>query len=154
IDLAKAYMATQYIDRTLGTDSPMGGTQFEALSGAVRLALRKDGERQVTFTAGVTKPIHVATKNPTATAVSAPGPDVEIAATDRQNGAAAAAANAVAPTTTCGGGLAVGPGTLKISSNKVAEPVTVPAGKCLTGNDMPAVGAHPLLGALSVVDCP
>jgi hypothetical protein len=57
-------------------------------------------------------------------------------------------------TTTFGGGLAVGPGTLTLSSTKVAEPLTVPAGKCLTSAATVPAGAHPILGALSVVDCP
>ncbi len=65
--------------------------------------------------------------------------------------------SAVAPvpaTGTFSGGLKIGAGTLTLSSNRSAQPVVVPAGKCLTGGSMPAADAHPLLGKLAVVDCP
>jgi hypothetical protein len=62
---------------------------------------------------------------------------------------------ASAPATpTFAGGIKVGPGTLTLSSSKVADPIVVPAGKCLTHNPAPAAGANPLLGGVMVVDCP
>jgi hypothetical protein len=69
-------------------------------------------------------------------------------------GGAAASVASVPATPSFGGGLAVGPGTLTLSSSKLAAPVVVPAGKCLTHQANPPPGAHPILGALAVVDCP
>lgn len=298
-DLAKAYAASQFIDQTLGTDSPMGDQRLEALEGVVRVSLRKDGERKATFALSVLQAIHVAMKDTN----GAPGPDVRLAATDpvfalsadgvaqtatlkldmgaldvladwnpqgapgtipnrdlhvavggltgsttftenndevvakglgigtssvRVRGASivelglnpsdqhrfdlrvsldaagqphfdvtprfdlsvglhfgAVAADfarenqppswvldetyavkldnggqtstiAGAPATdTFGGGLKVGPGSLTLSTTASGvPPVVVPAGKCLTGNSTPPSGAHPILGALQVVDCP
>jgi hypothetical protein len=296
-DLAKAHTATAFIDQTLGNDSPVG-TQFEALAGTVRVSLRKDGEKKVTFAVSVPAAIHVATKS----AAGALGPDVQIAATDplialaadgvaqtatttvnvgavdvltnwnpqgtfgqtpnrdlhvavggltgattftegveelvskglgigatsvqvrgmsifdldlnpsdmrrfdlrvsidaagephfevtprfdlslglhfglitndfvRESpppsytldevyrirldpGGATATVATVPASGTFMGGLAVGAGTLTLSSTKVADPIVVPAGKCLTGVSTVPPGAHPILGALSVVDCP
>src|SRR4029077_5814106 len=48
MDLPKAYQATRIIEQTLGTDSP-SDAHFDALSGKVRLAVHKDGEKKVTF---------------------------------------------------------------------------------------------------------
>jgi len=297
-DLAKAHTATTFIDQTLGSDSPMGGTQFEQLEGTVRVSLRKDGDKKVTFAVSLPAAIHVATRSASGTL----GPDVQVAATDplialAADGVAQAATATVnlgavdvlanwnpqsisgqtpnrdlhvavggltgATTFTEGikelvskglgvgsssvrvrgmsifdldlnpsdmhrfdlrisidpagephfavtprfdlslglhlglitndfvrespppsytldevyrirldqggatatvatvpasgaftGGLAVGPGTLTLSSTKVADPIVVPAGKCLTGVSTVPPGAHPILGALSVVDCP
>ena len=52
-----------------------------------------------------------------------------------------------------GGGIKVTAGTLTISSTAAAQPVVVPSGKCLTGGATVPAGAHPVLGAFSVVDC-
>jgi hypothetical protein len=295
VDLAKAYKASQFIDQTLGTDSPMGGTQFDALTGAVRLSLHKDGEKKATFAAAVLAPIDVAEKR----ADGAQGPEIKLAATDPvlsltadgimqtagvkvnvgaldvwtnwsvtgttaaanrdlhvavgaltgestfkegideltakglgigattvqvrgatifdlglnpndmrrfdlkvtldaggqprfeitprfdlslgfhlglvatdlssappsyaldetyslrlDNGGAPATVSSAPATATFGGGVKVGAGTLTLASSKVAEPITVPAGKCLTGVSMPPADSHPILGALAVVDCP
>jgi len=72
------------------------------------------------------------------------------------NGSAPAAIQAVASNSAAGfaGGIKVEAGTLTISSSSVPDAVTVPTGKCLTGNPSPPAGAHPILGALSVTDCP
>jgi hypothetical protein len=51
------------------------------------------------------------------------------------------------------GGLRVVSGELVVSAEGAAESVVVPAGKCLVELE-PAADAHPLLGALSAVDCP
>jgi hypothetical protein len=69
-------------------------------------------------------------------------------------GGSAATVTAAPATTTFGGGLAVGPGALTLSSSKVATPIVVPAGKCLTSASNPPADAHPILGAFSVTDCP
>jgi hypothetical protein len=71
-----------------------------------------------------------------------------------ENGGAAAAIASAPATATFDGGLKVGPGTLTLSSTKLADPIVVPAGKCLTHNPNPPAGAHPLLGALMTADCP
>jgi hypothetical protein len=61
---------------------------------------------------------------------------------------------AAAPATpTFAGGIKVTQGTLTIASTAAAQPVVVPAGKCLTGGATVPAGAHPVLGALAVVDC-
>jgi hypothetical protein len=70
------------------------------------------------------------------------------------NGGAAAALGAVPATGAFSGGLKIGAGTLTISSTKAPSPIVVPAGKCLTNNPSPPAGAHPILGAFSVADCP
>jgi hypothetical protein len=295
MDLAKAYTASQFIDQTLGTDSPMGGTQFDALTGAVRFSLQKNGDKKVTFAVAVLAPLHVAGKRSDGTL----GPEMKLAATDPvlsliadgimqtatvklnvgaldvwtnwnvtgttaapnrdlhvavgaltgettfqegidelsakglgigatavqvrantifdlglnpndmrrfdlkvtldaageprfeitplfdlslgfhlglvandlsnpppsylvdetyslrlDNGGAPATVLAAPATATFAGGVKVGPGTLTLSSSKVTDPITVPAGKCLTGVSMPPAGAHPILGVLMVVDCP
>jgi len=69
------------------------------------------------------------------------------------NGGAAASVAAVPATSTFGGGVKVTAGTLTISSTGAPQPVVVPAGKCLTGGAPVPAGAHPVLGAFSVVDC-
>lgn len=296
VDLAKAHAASDYIDATLGTGSPMGDTQFAALEGAVRLVLRKEGERKVTFGTAVTKALHIAAKD-----TAEGGPDVRVAPSDPllsvsvdgvaqtaqvafdvgavdvrthweaagmpetppnhdlhvaigsltgkltfkegvdelvatglgigpsrveireativdlglnpanmrrfdlkvtldangeprfeiaprfdlavglhfgaistdfdagnqppswaldeiygirlDNGGMAADVTSKPATTTFPGGLAVGHGTLTLSSNKVPEPVTVPAGQCLTSVSPVPAGAHPLLGALTAATC-
>lgn len=51
------------------------------------------------------------------------------------------------------GGMRVISGELVVSADDAAEDVVVPAGKCLVELE-PAADAHPLLGALSAVDCP
>jgi hypothetical protein len=70
------------------------------------------------------------------------------------NGGMTAAVASAPATGAFGGGLKVGPGTLTLSSNKAAAPVVVPSGKCLVHDPMPGTDAHPLLGALTTVDCP
>ena len=60
----------------------------------------------------------------------------------------------VPATGTFSGGLKDRRRNAHVSSNRSAQPVVVPAGKCLTGGSMPAADAHPLLGKLAVVDCP
>jgi len=52
MDLPSAYQATQVIEQTLGTDSP-SEARFDALTGKIRLAIHKDGDRKVTFSASV-----------------------------------------------------------------------------------------------------
>lgn len=296
-NLPKTRVATQYIDQTLGQQSPMGGDDIETLSGVVRVSLEKEGEKKVTFAIAVPSAIRVATRSN-----GQPGPDVSLAAsnpafslaadgvaqtaTARMNlgaldvltnwdpagsavtknrdlhvaigaltgsttftegmdqltakglgigatsvvvrnkatifdlglnpsdshrfdlvvsldaagqprfavtprfdlsmgfhfglvandfpresqpasylldetyrilldaGGAAATVTAAPATTTFGGGLAVGPGTLTLSSSKVATPIVVPAGKCLTSASNPPADAHPILGAFAVTDCP
>ena len=69
------------------------------------------------------------------------------------NGGATATVTTVPASGTFGGGLSVDPGTLTISSSKVADPIVVPAGKCLTSVASPPAGAHPILGAFAVADC-
>jgi hypothetical protein len=78
VDLAQAYAASQYIDDTLGTDSPMDMTRFEALAGTLRLSLHKDGLSKVTGSLSVLNAIHVATRD----SAGSPGPDVTLAASD------------------------------------------------------------------------
>jgi hypothetical protein len=71
------------------------------------------------------------------------------------NGGAPAAIQALASNATgFAGGIRVEAGTLTISSASASQALTVPTGKCLTGNASPPAGSHPVLGALSVVDCP
>jgi hypothetical protein len=77
-NLPKTYDAVQFIDMSLGSGSPMGGTQLEALTGVVRVSLEKEAEKKVTFAVAVTSPIHVATRNPSGTL----GPDVRLAASN------------------------------------------------------------------------
>jgi hypothetical protein len=69
------------------------------------------------------------------------------------NGGATTGIAAVPATSTFGGGIKVTAGTLTISSTAAAQPVVVPTGKCLTGGATVPAGGHPVLGALSVVDC-
>jgi hypothetical protein len=293
-DLPKAYAASQYVDQTLGTDSPTGTTQFENLTGVLRVSLQKNGDKKVTFTYSVLSAIHVATHQTDGTL----GPDVTMAASDPtfqitgdgnaqsltvkvdmgaldvlgdwdpqgtlpanrdlhvgigeltgqatytegqqqfvitglgigetvidvhqsrifdldlnpndmhrfdltlsadqtqqalaqvtprfdlslgfdyaaiasdyttppasylldetyrfdlENGGGTSGVTGANASGTFPGGLKVTAGTLTISSNKATDAVVVPAGKCLTGNNTPAPGAHPLLGKLAVVDCP
>jgi hypothetical protein len=61
---------------------------------------------------------------------------------------------AVPATASFGGGIRMLTGTLTISSSAAPAPVVVPTGKCLTGQSSAPAGAHPVLGAFSVVDCP
>jgi hypothetical protein len=70
------------------------------------------------------------------------------------NGGAAASVASAPATQTFGGGIKVGPGSLTLSSSKVADPIVVPAGKCLTHNPNPAADAHAILGAIMAADCP
>jgi len=70
------------------------------------------------------------------------------------NGGATTGIAAAPATATFAGGVKVTAGTLTISSTGAPQPVVVPAGKCLTGGAAVPAGAHPVLGALSVVDCP
>ena len=77
IDLAKAYAATQEIDQTLGTDSP-SASHYDALSGKLRIALTKNGEKNVTGAYSVLEAINVSTVDST----GAPGPAVKLAASD------------------------------------------------------------------------
>jgi hypothetical protein len=77
VDLAKAYRATQYIDQTLGSDTPLAA-RFDALAGRVRLALHKDGERKVTGSVSVQQAIHVATLD----SAGGLGPELRLGATD------------------------------------------------------------------------
>src|SRR5262245_33034420 len=77
MDLPKAYAATQLIDQTLGSDNPVGA-QFDALTGKIRLAVHKDGEKKVTFSASVVDAIHIGTLDSS----GGPGPDVKLAASD------------------------------------------------------------------------
>ena len=60
MDLPNAYQATQVIEQTLGTDSP-SEAHFDALTGKIRLAVHKDGDRKVTFSASVLEAIHIGT---------------------------------------------------------------------------------------------
>ena len=69
------------------------------------------------------------------------------------NGGATTGFAAVPASSTFGGGIKVTAGTLTISSTGAPQPVVVPAGKCLTGGATVPAGAHPVLGAFSVVDC-
>jgi hypothetical protein len=71
-----------------------------------------------------------------------------------ENGGMTATVASAPATDTFTGGVKVGPGTLTLSSDKVAAPLVVPAGKCLVHNPTPAAGAHPLLGTLMTADCP
>jgi hypothetical protein len=291
MDLASAERATEVINQTLGGDSPV--TTFEALTGKVRFAVHKDGQKKVTFSASVLQPIHIATRDVN----GAVGPDVKLAASDPtmsvtadgnaqaltvkvdmgaldvlgdwnpmgvassnrdahvqvggvygqatfteanddivvtgagigaltvdahgtrifdlgvnpsdmrrfdahvfvnaagqpeirvlprfdldlgyhlgavaseyttpppsylldesyrvllDNSGFAASVAAAPATSTFGGGVKVTQGTLTISSTRATDAVVVPAGKCLTGGATVPPGAHPVLGAFSVVDC-
>ena len=69
------------------------------------------------------------------------------------NGGAAVSVAAAPATPAFGGGIKVTQGTLTIVSTAAAQPVVVPAGKCLTGGATVPAGAHPVLGAFAVVDC-
>ena len=51
------------------------------------------------------------------------------------------------------GGVRVVSGEITISAEGAADVLIVPAGKCLV-ETVPAVDAHPLMGALAAVDCP
>ena len=292
MDLPNAYQATQVIEQTLGTDSP-SEAHFDALTGKIRVAVHKDGDKKVTFSGSVLEAIHIGTLD----SAGGLGPDVKLAASDptiavtadgklqaltvkvdmgaldvlgdwdpmsvaspnrdlrvqvgglhgqatfteasdeivatgvgvgatsvsvrgarifdlglnpndaqplrcarvRQrrradggaadaalrsrprlppgavaaeyttppasyyldetygvlldNGGAAASVAAAPATSTFGGGIKVTAGTLTISSTGAPQPVVVPAGKCLTGGATVPAGAHPVLGAFSVVDC-
>lgn len=62
---------------------------------------------------------------------------------------------AVKSTATFGGGMKVVAGTLTLAtSSSAAATVTVPTGKCLVGNDAPAMGSHAILGHLATANCP
>jgi hypothetical protein len=53
------------------------------------------------------------------------------------------------------GGIKVVSGSLALSARGApAARVSVPAGQCLTGLEMPPPGAHPILGGLTAVSCP
>jgi hypothetical protein len=70
------------------------------------------------------------------------------------NGGAAAVIEAVQATASgFAGGLKLTAGSLVVSHDKAAGPVTVPQGKCLTTTQA-APGADPVLGQLVVTDCP
>jgi hypothetical protein len=69
------------------------------------------------------------------------------------NGGATATISTIPASGTFGGGLAVGPGTLTISSTKVADPIVVPAGQCLVSVQNPPPGAHPVLGSIAAAAC-
>jgi hypothetical protein len=69
------------------------------------------------------------------------------------NGGATATISTVPASGTFGGGLSVGPGTLTISSTKVADPIVVPAGQCLVSVQNPPAGAHPVLGSIAAAAC-
>ncbi len=70
-------------------------------------------------------------------------------------GAPAAVVEAAKTTATFGGGVKVVAGTLTLSTtSSAAATVTVAAGKCLVGNDHPAMGSHAILGHLASVACP
>jgi hypothetical protein len=77
VDLPKAYAATQAIEQALGTESPTP-TRFEALSGRLRLALQKLGDKKVVGSFSVLQAIAVATLDSS----GAVGPDVRLAATN------------------------------------------------------------------------
>ena len=77
IDLAKAYAATQEIDRTLGTESP-SASRYDALSGKLRVSLTKNGEKNVTGAYSVLEALNVSTLDSS----GAPGPAVKLAASD------------------------------------------------------------------------
>jgi hypothetical protein len=293
MDLPRSYQATRVIEQTLGTDSP-SEAHFDALAGKIRLAVHKDGEKKVTFSASVLEAIHIGTldaagglgpvvklaaSDPTVTvtadgmlqaltvnvdmraldvlgdwdpmSVASPNRDLrvqvgglhgqatfteasdEIVATGigvgattvdahgarifdlglnpndanrfdarvfvnaegqaeaqvtprfdldvafhlgrvaseystppaahyldetygvrLDNGGAPAGVAAAPATPTFGGGIKVTTGTLTISSTGAPQPVVVPAGKCLAGGAAAPAGAHPVLGAFTVVDCP
>jgi hypothetical protein len=51
------------------------------------------------------------------------------------------------------GGVRVVSGEIAISADGAADVLVVPAGKCLI-ETIPAIDAHPLMGALAAVDCP
>ena len=292
MNLPKAYEASRLIDQTLGSENPVDA-QFDALTGKIRLAVHKDGEKKVTFSASVVEAIHIGTLESS----GAVGPDVKLAASDPtiavtadgmlqaltvkvdmgaldvlgdwdpmgvaspnrdvrvqvgglygqatfteatdviaatgvgvgavsvdahgarifdlglnandmrrfdatialnaagqpeiqltprfdldigyhlglvaseyttpppsylvdetyrvllDNGGASTGVAAVPASSTFGGGIKVTAGTLTISSTGAPQPVVVPAGKCLTGGAAVPAGAHPVLGAFSVVDC-
>jgi hypothetical protein len=77
MDLPRSYEATRVIEQTLGADSP-STAHYDALAGKVRLAVHKDGEKKVTFSASVLDAIHVGTVDANGTL----GPDVQLAASD------------------------------------------------------------------------
>ncbi len=71
------------------------------------------------------------------------------------NAGAATIIEEVVSSATFGGGIRIVAGTLTLAAASVpAETLTVPAGKCLTSQSPVAAGAHPILGALIVADCP
>jgi len=71
------------------------------------------------------------------------------------NGASAVAFDTVKASGTFTGGLKLVAGTLTLSAASAPDAtVTVPAGKCLSSPAAAPSGANPLLGALSVSDCP
>ncbi len=78
VDFAKAYAASQYAQTALGEQSPMGGTQFEKLVGAMRISLRKDGEKKVTLSTSILSAIDIAEKS----ATGVPGAELKLAASD------------------------------------------------------------------------
>lgn len=71
------------------------------------------------------------------------------------NGGSSAAFDTVKASGTFRGGLKVAAGTLTLSAASAPDAtVTVPAGKCLSSPASAPAGTNPLLGALSVGDCP
>jgi hypothetical protein len=77
MDLPNAYLATQVIEQTLGTDSP-SEARFDALTGKIRVAVQKDDDKKVTFSGSVLEAIHIGTLD----AAGGVGPDVKLAASD------------------------------------------------------------------------
>jgi hypothetical protein len=77
MDLPRALAATKVIEQTLGTDSP-SEAHYDALTGKIQLAIHKDGEKKVTFSASVLDAIHVGTLDST----GAVGPEIKLAASD------------------------------------------------------------------------
>jgi len=77
MDLPKAYEASRVIDQTLGAESPTE-SQFDALTGKIRLAVHKDGERKVTFSGSVLDAIDIGTLD----GVGQVGPEIKLAASD------------------------------------------------------------------------
>ena len=71
------------------------------------------------------------------------------------NAGSGVAFDTVKATATFSGGVKVDAGTLTISAASAPDAtVTVPAGKCLSSPAAAPAGSNPLLGALSVSDCP
>ncbi|HVZ72219.1 MAG TPA: hypothetical protein VHJ20_07580 [Polyangia bacterium] len=73
---------------------------------------------------------------------------------DLENGGGTAKVEVVPGSGSFTGGLEIDAGSLTISSDKVAQPVSVPTGMCLTGVSNPPADANPILGAFTSVSCP